>query len=254
LRLQRLSNPTVDAVRSNVRIQGGRLFVDPFQTRVGGLAMTVSGSNGIDQSVDYTLGVQVPRAGFADAVLTNLASRAGPLGAGLAAADPVRVAVSVTGSATEPSLTVSLSETTGSMRGAATQAAEAAAGQQIDEAQARIDASEEAARARARAQADSIVAEAQRQADAIRVEAGRAAAEVRAQGARAADELLARATNPIARRAALPAADRLRREADERAAALEREAEARGGRDDDASARWAQFGILHRDRPGLSAQ
>ena len=28
--------------------------------------MSVSGSNGIDQSVDYMLGIQVPRAGFAE--------------------------------------------------------------------------------------------------------------------------------------------------------------------------------------------
>jgi len=227
LQLQRLSNPTVDAVRSSIRIQDGRLFVEPFDVGVGGLAMTVSGSNGIDQSVDYTLGLNVPRAGFADAALTSLASRAGPLGATLAAVDPVRVSARVTGTATQPSVNLGLSETAGSVRAAATQAVGATVEQRIDDAQQRLDASSAEARERARAQADSIVAEAQRQADAIRVEARQAATAVRVEGNRAADEVLARATNPLARTAAQPAADRLRREAEQRAVAIEREADER---------------------------
>jgi hypothetical protein len=227
LQLQRLSHPTVDALRSTIRIQDGRLFVDPFEVGVAGLPMTVSGSNGIDQSVDYSIGLQVPRAGFADAALTSLASRAGPLGASLAAADPVRVGIRVTGSVTQPTLNVSLSETTGSVRDATTRAAEAAVGQRIDEAQARLDAERDEAQQRARARADSIVAEAGRQAEVIRAEAGRVAADVRAEGERAAAEVLARATNPLARTAAQPVADRIRREADERATAIEREADER---------------------------
>ena len=227
LRLQRLSNPTVEAVRSRIRIQGGRLSVNPFQVGVGGLPMTVSGSNGIDQSVDYTLGLQVPRAGFAEAALTSLASAAGPLGASLVAVDPVNLAVRVTGNIMQPSLNVGLSETAGSVRDVATQSVADAVAQRIDDAQQRLDASDEEARQRARAQADSIVAEAERQADVIRAEARGAAAEVRAEGNRAADEVLARATNPLARAAAQPAAERIRREAEQRAAAIEREADER---------------------------
>jgi hypothetical protein len=227
LELQRLSSPTVDAVRSSIHIEGGRLRVDPFQVGIGGLAMTVSGSNGIDQSVDYTLGIAVPRSGFAGSALTSLASRAGPLGATLAAADPVVVSVGVGGTITQPSLDLGLSAAATSLRGAATQSAGAAVEQRIDEAQQRLDAEREEARQRARARADSIVAEAERRAETIRTEARRAAEQVRTEGGRAADEVLARATNPLARAAAQPVADRLRREADEGAAAIEREADER---------------------------
>lgn len=227
LRLERLSHPTVDALRSSIRIQNGRLIVDPFTAGVGGLGMTVSGSNGIDQSLDYTLVLQVPRAGLVDATLTSLASRAGPLGTRLAAADPVRVSTRVTGSVTQPALDVGLTEATGSLRDAATRSAESAVGQRLDDAQQRLDASREEARLRASAQADSIVADARRQADIIRAEAARLAAEVRSEGNRAADEVLARASNPLARTAAGPVAERLRREADERATTIEREADER---------------------------
>lgn len=227
LQLQRLSNPTVEAIRSTVHIEDGRLLVDPFQVGVAGLPMTVSGSNGIDQSVDYTLGLQVPRSGLADGVLSSLASRAGPLGAALSAADPVPVSVRVTGTVTRPSLSIDLSETAGSLGGAATGAAGAAVEQRVDEAQQRLEAEREAARARARARADSIVAEAERRAESIRAEARRRAEQIRAEGNRASDELLARASNPVARAAAQPAADHIRREAQERADELEREADER---------------------------
>lgn len=227
LQFQALSNPTVGTVRSTLRIEDGRLVVQPFDVGVAGASMTVSGSNGIDRSLDYTLGLRIPRAGLAEAALTSLASRAGPLGATLAAADPVRVGVRVTGTVTDPDLGVTLSETTDAARTAAAEAAEAAVQRRIDDAQARLDAEQEEARRRAQARADSIVAEAERRAETIRSEAASAAERVRAEGNRAADELLARATNPIARAAAQPAADRLRREADERATALEREADER---------------------------
>jgi hypothetical protein len=227
LQLSRLSNPTVEALRSSIRIQNGRLHVDPFQVGVAGLAMTVAGSSGIDRSVDYTLGLLVPRAGFADAALQGLATRAGPLGASLAAVDPVRIGVRVTGTVDQPALNVGLGDTAGSLGTAAAQAAGGAVQQRVDEAQQRLDAEREEARARARAQADSLVADAEARAEAIRAEARRLAAEVRAEGNRAADELLARATNPLARTAAEPAAERLRREANERAAGIEREADER---------------------------
>lgn len=225
LDLQRLSNPTVGAVRSTVRIEDGRLIVDPFQLPIEGLTMTVSGSNGIDQSIDYSLGLRVPRSGVAENVLSGLASRTGPLGASLATLDTIRVAVRATGTVRQPSLAATLSETTRTARDAATQATRAAVDERIDEARQRAEAERAAARERAAAEADSIVAEARRQADVVRAEAANAAARIRAEGDRAAEELLSRATSPLARAAAQPAADRIRREAGERATTLEREAD-----------------------------
>ncbi len=225
LQLQRLASPTVNAVRSTIRIEDGRLHVEPFQVGIGGLAMTVSGSNGIDQSIDYQLGLDVPRAGFAEAALSGLVSAAGPLGASLAAVDPVRVGVRVTGTVSEPALDLGLGATAATARDAATQAAGAVVERRIDEAQQRLAAEEEEARQRARARADSLVADAERRAETIRAEARQAADRIRAEGNRAAEEVLARATNPVTRAAAQPAADRIRQEAEQRAVALEREAD-----------------------------
>lgn len=49
------------ALRS-LGISDGRLHIRPFQVRTGGLGLTVAGSNGVDQSLDYQLTLKVPRA------------------------------------------------------------------------------------------------------------------------------------------------------------------------------------------------
>ena len=226
LNLSALSHPTVDAVRSSIRIQDGRLHVAPFQTTVAGLAMTVSGSNGIDQSLDYTLGLAVPGSELGQAATTAVRDLAARAGLALTGADPVRVGVRVTGTVTEPALSLGLGAAAASVGELAGRTTEAAVERQLEEAQQRLEAAREEARVRARAQADSLVAEAEERAATIRAEARRLADEVRAEGNRAADEVLARATSPVARLAAEPVAERLRQEAEARASAIEREAAA----------------------------
>ena len=54
LKIDRLKNPTFDAVRASIQIHDGRLHVSPFDVHVGQATLGVSGSNGIDQSLDYT--------------------------------------------------------------------------------------------------------------------------------------------------------------------------------------------------------
>ncbi|HUF76750.1 MAG TPA: AsmA-like C-terminal region-containing protein [Longimicrobiales bacterium] len=225
----RIAQPTVEALRSTVRIEDGRLHVEPFQAAVAGFAMSVSGSNGIDQSLDYTLGLMLPRSGLGDAAaqaVQDLAARAG-LGGAAGLPDSVRMGVRVGGTVTDPTVSLGLDETAQSVGSAAGRAAEAAVEERVDEARQRLDAEAEEARQRARARADSLVAEAEQRAEAVRAEARRAAEAVRVEGNRAADEVLARASGPVARTAAQPVADRLRREAEERATALEREADER---------------------------
>ena len=230
LRLSSLATPTVSAIRSSLRIENGRMYVEPFQTTLAGLSMGVSGSNGIDQTLDYTLGLALPRGVLGDAaegLMQDLAARAGQAGLNLGANDSLRVRVGVTGTVSDPALDVGLGDPVASVRDLAQDAAEAAVQEQIDEAQRRLEAEGEEARQRAQERADSIVAEAERRAEAIRVEARRLADEVRAEGDRRAEEVLAQATNPLARRAAEPIAERIRQEANERADGLEREADER---------------------------
>ena len=230
LRIRELSDPTLSAIRSSIEIRDGRLFVEPFEVGLAGLTMTVDGSNGIDQTLDYSLGLAVPASLLGDAagrVVQDLAIRAGRAGLDLGSADSVQVGVRVGGTVSDPSLDLGLGERAASVRDLAGLVAGAAVDRRVDEAQARIDAAEEEARQRAQARVDSLVADAEARAAVIRSEARSLADQIRAEGERRAEEVLAQATNPLARRAAEPVAERIRREANERADALVAEADQR---------------------------
>ena len=54
-KLSLLEDPGLKAVRSQFAIRDGRLHVQPFDVGIGETSMRVSGSNGIDQSLDYDL-------------------------------------------------------------------------------------------------------------------------------------------------------------------------------------------------------
>ncbi|MDT8368716.1 MAG: AsmA-like C-terminal region-containing protein [Longimicrobiales bacterium] len=225
LSLPLLSSPTMTAIRSAVEIRDGRVHLSPFQVGVGGVEMTVSGSNGLDQTLDYNLGLSLPSTGIGDAAgqaLQGLADRAG--GLGLPTSGLVRLGVNVQGSVEDPTLNVGLAGGAPSAGEGARQAVDQAVEQAVGGA---VEGVTERPAEEARARADSIIASAEATAERIRAEARTVADGIRAEGDRRAEEVLAQATNPLARRAAQPVADRIRREADERADQVEREADER---------------------------
>lgn len=230
LRIRELSDPAFSAIRSSIEIRDGRMHVQPFEVGVAGLTMTVDGSNGIDQTLDYSLSLAVPTGLLGDAasgVLQGLASRAGRAGFDVGAVEAVQVGVRVGGTVSDPSLDLGLGESAASVRDMAGAAAGAAVDRQVEQARERAEAAEEEARQRAQARADSLIADAEERAESIRAEARRLAEQLRAEGERRADDVLAQATNPIARRAAEPVAERIRREANERADQVVAEADER---------------------------
>ncbi|MCG6958200.1 MAG: hypothetical protein LJF04_19595, partial [Gemmatimonadetes bacterium] len=230
LSIPRLNNPTLEALRSSIAIRDGRLYVRPFRVALGNLGMSVEGSNGIDQSLSYTLNLALPRAALGSAteqLVQGLAAKAGKAGLDLKAADSVRLGVTVGGTVKAPTLEVGLGEAAASAGAQVKEAANAAVGQRLDEGRAKVDSTEAEARRRARAQADSIVAGAEEQAAQVRAEAQKLADQIKAEADRQANDVLAKATNPAARLAAKPVADRIRSEANKKADALMQEANQR---------------------------
>lgn len=71
-------------VITKFKIVDGRLNVSPFDIKKGGIVMNVQGSNGLDQTMDYNLGLNLPRAMLgakanetANAMIAKLNSKAG---------------------------------------------------------------------------------------------------------------------------------------------------------------------------------
>ncbi|HWJ21430.1 MAG TPA: AsmA-like C-terminal region-containing protein, partial [Gemmatimonadaceae bacterium] len=174
LALEQLRNPAVEALRASFEITNGRLRVKPFDVRMGGTTMTVSGSNGIDQSLSYDLALAVPRAevgAAAGRVVSRLASQAGKAGLDLSTADAVELGARVTGTVMNPTVTPNFSGVANSTRDALHYAAKQAVETHVADARQRVDSAAEDARRRARAEADRVIAEAERHAATVREEA-----------------------------------------------------------------------------------
>jgi hypothetical protein len=208
-KLQILNNPTMEAIKTAFQIKQGRLVLQPFDVKLGGLTMNVAGSNGIDQSLEYNLGLKVPRSllGGANQALTGLVSKSG---INLAQAPEIPLAVQLTGTVTTPSIKVDVGSLASSVTTGAQQAVKQAVTQKVDSAAMRL------------------VQEAEGQAAAIRQQAESLAAKVKLTGYQQADSLTAKAgSNPLLAAGAQVAADKLRKESDDKAKGIVDEASRR---------------------------
>jgi hypothetical protein len=59
-KLTQLSNLKVENLSVKATVANGRVIVDPFDLKIKTLKMTVGGSQGLDQSMDYTIAIDVP--------------------------------------------------------------------------------------------------------------------------------------------------------------------------------------------------
>ena len=208
-KLQFLKDPTLQPLKAAFTIQNGRLVVKPFDVKAAGVTMNVAGSNGLDQSLLYTLGLRVPRAllgGAANDALTGLVSKAGGAGVNLAAAPEIPLAIQVGGTVTSPTVKVDVGTLTSSVTKNVT----------------------EAVTTKMSAEATRMVQEAEQRATAMRQEAQTLADKVKTEGYRQADSLVAKAgDNALVQMAAKPAAEKLRKQADDKSATIIRTANER---------------------------
>lgn len=71
---------TMDDVKFNAEIKNGRIFVDPFDFKLGNINSTVYGSNGIDGSLDYIVKLNIPAGAVGEAINQAIASLGGQTG------------------------------------------------------------------------------------------------------------------------------------------------------------------------------
>ena len=208
-KLSILKNPTMEAIRTHFQIRDGRLAVDPFPVKLAPVTMLVSGSNGIDQTLQYNLELKVPRSllGGANQALNSLVSKSG---LNLAAAPEIPLAVQIAGPVTNPSVKVDVGSLATSVTTGAQQAVKQAVTQKVDSAAMRL------------------VQQAENQAAGIRQQAESLAANVKRAGYQQADSLAAKGgSNPLLQAGAKVAADQLRQQTDDKAKGIVDEASRR---------------------------
>lgn len=119
LKLDRLKQLALVDLKPSYKIRDGRFFLEPLAFNVGNMAFVVSGSNGIDQSVDYSIKLRLPAAEMnaqTNAVVSNLLNRK----VDLLQNDYVDLVGNIGGSVTDPQVKFSAADV---IKGATAQAA-----------------------------------------------------------------------------------------------------------------------------------
>src|SRR5688572_16588884 len=222
LKLQQLQDPGFVDLKSSFAIDKGRLHVKPFDVSAGPLTMTIAGSNGIDQSLDYDLALRLPRSilgGEANRAVTSIINRSQQAGFNLESVENITLGVKLGGTITSPSITTSFRSAAGDAGASVAQALREEAERRQQQVVERVDSAAEEAKRK-------VMAEAEERAAVLRTEAASIAEKLRREGHQRADSLETRGTG-LARIAAKAAADKLRKETDAKADAIVREAETR---------------------------
>ena len=222
-KLTLLNNPTLRALSSQFEVKDGRFRMKPFTVGIGSTTMTVAGSNGFDQTLDYTLNLTLPRAlmGGADAALQGLSAKAKAQGIDLATASEVALGITMRGSITDPVIGTDLGRSVGT-------AAQAVGAALQDAATTKVAAVVDSVQLRAAAARASAVREAEQRAEQLRTDARALAEKIRLESGLQADSLVARAgENPLKKRVAEATASRIRKEGESRAAKVVAEGDAK---------------------------
>jgi hypothetical protein len=203
LKIEQLKNLAVDNVNLNYKLQNGRLILSPFDVKMDKVNANISGSTGLDQTIDYKWKMEIPKEMFgneANSALNGLLAQGNAAaGTNFKAGDKVKVTALFVGTVTDPKIKTSLKDdakaTTEQVK---EQVVAAVADKANEEAQKILDD--------AKAQVDKIKAETQTQVD-----------KIKADGYAEADKLVEQASNPIAKIAAKKAAEVAKKEADKKA-------------------------------------
>ncbi len=248
-KLNRLKSLSLQNVNISFEFENGRIYIQPFDITHEGIKMTVSGSNGFDMTIDYSIVMEVPREllGPANTAINGLLAQAANKGVNVNVSKTVNVKVRTTGTVTDPKVEVSLANMVGDAGAdlkqqaidelnkkkkeledrarAEAERAKQELERQRQEAEAKAKAELDKQKQRAREEANKILAEAQVQADRVKSEGKRAADLVRQEGEATARKVIAEAgNNPIKKVAAEKAAEGIRKQANEKANRLEAEA------------------------------
>ncbi|NRF40345.1 AsmA-like C-terminal region-containing protein [Pedobacter foliorum] len=148
-------------VLTKFKIKDGRLNVAPFDIKKEGVLMNVQGSNGLDQSMDYQLGLNVPRAMLgakanetANAFIAKLNSKAGT---NVAMSETIKVNAVLGGTILKP--TISLKYGAGDTKAGAKDAVNQVVAEKKEEIKAVAQAKVDTIKAQATEKAKNAIAD-----------------------------------------------------------------------------------------------
>jgi len=151
-------------INVSFEIKEGRVFVKPFDTNLGTTKLTIGGSQGLDQSIDYDLDFSIPRSQFGNAsndIIENYTAQAKAKGFNLDPGENINMGVKMTGSFDDPKISMDLKE---SLAGTKTQVKEAVQ----EKVEVEVEKVKEEVRENVSAEVDKIMKDTEAEAEKIR--------------------------------------------------------------------------------------
>jgi len=96
---------TFKDINISFKIKDGRVFVSPFDVKLGNIKMNIGGDQGLDQTINYLVKTEIPRADLGNTVnslIDNLSSQAAKFGISYKPAAIIKVNVKVSGTFSKP--------------------------------------------------------------------------------------------------------------------------------------------------------
>lgn len=202
-------------------IKDGRVFIEPFETKLFSGKMIIGGDQGIDQTLNYAITFSIPRSEFggaANAALAGLTSAAASKGLNIEPGEMVNIDAKVVGTVTDPKVQLNLKES-------GKNALKDVKDQLKNVATEKVGAVKEDVKAKAREQADKLIKDAEAEAQKIRDLAKSGADQIRKESDAAAEKLTKDVKNPLQKVAQQKLAEKTKKEGYEKAAKLEKEAD-----------------------------
>jgi vacuolar-type H+-ATPase subunit H len=202
-------------------VRNGRVYIEPYRTRMGNTILMMSGDQGLDQTMNYEMKMSIPRSdlgGTAQDAISQVTSLAVGQGINLDPGETIEVTFLVTGTFSDPRIRPVFGE---GMKNVAGEAKE----QVQDMVEEKVEEVEQEIREEASKEAERILAEAQARADALNAEAEKAGVElIRLAEEEGRKRISEAGNNPIQKVAAETYARTLKTEAEKNAKKLQDEA------------------------------
>ena len=225
-------NNTFNDINISFKISDGRIFVNPFDVKTGNLKMNISGDQGLDQTLNYIVKTEIPRAelgGSVNSFIDNISAQAASFGINFKPSELLKVNLRVTGTFSKPSVAPFFGNASGGSTGGAKESVKEAAKQTIDNT---VGKTKDKAGTAADIQGDKLVKDAEDKGQQLREEAAKKAEQLRqesdAQGKSLVDGAASKGT--IAKMAAQQSAEALKKASDKKAEKLIQDADAQANK------------------------
>lgn len=229
LKLSDKYSNTFKDINVSFRLSDGRVYVSPFDTKVGNIKMNISGDQGLDQTMNYLIKTEFPRSELGssvNALMDNLSTMASSFGLSVKPSEIMKVNVRLTGVFGKPVVTPVFGDGSGTVAGGtAKESVKQAVSGTVNEGKDKL-------RKEAEEQGDRLIREAEAKGQQLREEAAKAAEKIRAEADAQAKKLVDEASSKgtVAKLAAQKAAEKIKQEADKKATQLTAEADSQANR------------------------